>query len=122
MDTDSGILVFVTGLDSDNKTDSFTLSGFDFGPTFGKSPPETLEHLSALTQHDKQFIQKPDLKKIHRWSAGWNWYVENLEKYPDPPFLLTDSPDVRLVFHGIIFVSPTSDALSLITEELSYHG
>ncbi len=122
MDTNPGIIFVVTAIDRADHSEHAVLAGFDFGSVFGKSLPMTRDCLFALTKRDIHRVDGSKVRITHRRNAGWTWTVGDVERYPEPPFLLTDDPSIRSIFHGNVLLYPTEEARSLIAGELKYYG
>ena len=52
---------------------------------------------------------------IHRFSKGYGWVVKTAT-IPEPPFLITDKLDARIIYNGLIRIEPTPGTMEELEE------
>src|SRR3954464_151066 len=62
----------------------------------------------AIAAGDDRFIGDPDIVRCHsNRNPHWAHISAAPARYPEPPFLLTDNPAHRLVYHGEAALLPS---------------
>jgi len=115
---DEKILIFVESIKLDSVFRPFSLEGFDFGREFcGAAVPWNDDPIFAITTDGVRTQVEPP-QHVHRFSAGFAWIIKRIQDYPNPPFLLTSSKNMRLVWSADVAIQPTdriaSDILPVI--------
>ncbi len=102
------VLLWVEDIDFDQRRSATVLYGHDFREDFDWSWAEIPPDLFALRCGERLIVPDVQVAKVHRFSKGWAWETTTPERLPEPPFLLTDDSDCRLVFRGRVNIHPTA--------------
>ena len=77
----------------------------------------------AISAVETRFIGDPDIREVHYSGGGWNyWICWEPWRYPKPPFLVTDNPAHRLVYHGVAALLPTEIMVKAFERDLRDSG
>ena len=64
-------------------------------------------------------LGRDDVHRMHVHNRGWLWRTDHPEKFPEPPFLLTDDADSVPAHDGPVAIRPTESIRSLIAGEVT---
>lgn len=88
---------------------------FDGAWGFGDDNIEEYFGLVAFISLESKRIQSAKMSLIHRFSKGYGWVVKT-ETIPEPPFLITDKLDARIIYNGLIGIEPTPGTMEELEE------
>jgi acetyl esterase/lipase len=60
----------------------------------------------ALATGEVTDVDRPDVWLARVNFYGWHWSMSEPWRYPEPPFLLTNDPAYRLIYHGRVAIEP----------------
>lgn len=84
---------------------------------------DALGSFRAIAATETRSVGDPDILRGHVWNGPrWYWISEAPWRYPEPPFLLTDHPAHRLVYHGPAALELLPSILGLMAKDLATRG
>ncbi|WP_406700138.1 hypothetical protein V5E97_15015 [Singulisphaera sp. Ch08] len=92
---------------SEQRQGAIVLHGHDFRNALCMPWLDIPSNLYTVQPHGRELIRDVNVSNVRRYGSGWEWETTTPEKFPEPPFLLTDDETCRLVFNGPVLVTST---------------
>ena len=103
-DRSFAVAYHVTGTRFAENRGRIVLEGESFHRVLEWLPEPGLQRLFALKEDQRLPLEGTQTIYCHRFSAGYAWEVLGSDRFPEPPFLLTDQPDCRSIYRGPVAI------------------
>jgi hypothetical protein len=101
------------------ESSSVVLDVFEIDERFSFEYGESPDAWYAWRGGERVSLGRDDVRRLHVLNRGWLWRSDHPERFPEPPFLLTDDSDTAPAHDRPVTIRPSESIRSLIAGEVT---